>query len=249
MVSPNIGILLKLYLNNMLSIIIPTLNEEKYLPLLIDSIHRQDFSDYEIIVSDANSEDKTREIAIAKGAMVVVDERRHPSFQRNTGAKAAQGDTFLFLDADSVLPDNFLSTVVKEFQNRKLGVAGFYLNFGSNKFIYRLCSLGYNFFAWFRQYWRPISVGAGIMVRSDVHRRINGFDETLFVAEDFDYCYRSSRIAKFRLLKMVRLPYSIRRMEKEGDFKVLLKWLKMGTRTIWGGRIKKKIVKYDFGNY
>jgi hypothetical protein len=87
------------------------------------------------------------------------------------------------------------------------------------------------------------------MVRSDVHRRINGFDETLFVAEDFDYCYRSSRIAKFRLLKMVRLPYSIRRMEKEGDFKVLLKWLKMGTRTIWGGRIKKKIVKYDFGNY
>lgn len=233
----------------MLSIIIPALNEEKYLPLLIASIRRQDFSYYEIIVSDANSEDRTREVATELGARVVVDERRHPSFQRNTGAKAALGNTLLFLDADSVLPDGFLTKVTNEFQKRNLSAAGFYLNFGSNKFIYRLCSLGYNFFAWFRQYWRPISVGAGIMAQKIVHEKINGFDETLFVAEDYDYCDRSSQVAKFRLLKTVKLPYSIRRMEKEGNMKVLLKWLKMGTRTLWGGKIKKKIVKYDFGNY
>ena len=233
----------------MLSIIIPALNEEKYLPILIASIYRQDFRDYEIIVSDANSEDQTRQIATSLGARVVVDARRHPSFQRNTGAKAARGDILLFLDADSVLPDKFLSRVINEFQNRKLGVSGFYLIFGSDKFIYRLCSLGYNFFAWFRQYWRPISVGAGIIVRRDVHEKISGFDEALFVAEDYDYCERAAKIAKFRLLKTVRLPYSIRRMKKEGDLKVLIKWLKMGTRTFWGKKIKKKIVKYDFGNY
>jgi glycosyltransferase involved in cell wall biosynthesis len=233
----------------MLSIIIPALNEAKYLPLLLASIYRQDFCDYEVIVSDANSEDQTRQIAASLGARVVVDERRHPSFQRNTGAKAAQGDIFLFLDADSVLPDKFLSRVINEFQGRRLGVSGFYLIFGSHKFIYRLCSFGYNFFAWFRQYWRPISVGAGIIVRRDVHEKISGFDETLFVAEDYDYCERASKVAKFRLLKTVKLPYSIRRMEKEGDWKVLTKWLKMGTKTLWGGKIKKKIVKYDFGNY
>jgi len=233
----------------MLSIIIPVLNEEKYLPILLASIYRQDFRDYEIIVSDADSEDQTRQIAADLGAKVVVDERRHPSFQRNTGAKAARGDIFLFLDADSVLPDKFLSRVVNEFQARNLGVAGFYLIFGSHKLIYHLCSFGYNFFAWFRQYWRPISVGAGIIVRRDVHEKISGFDETLFVAEDYDYCERAAKVAKFRLLKTVKLPYSIRRMEKEGNLKVLLKWLKMGTRTLWGGKIKKKIVKYDFGNY
>ncbi|MEI7620125.1 MAG: glycosyltransferase [Candidatus Falkowbacteria bacterium] len=233
----------------MLSIIIPALNEEKYLPLLIASIRRQDFSDYEIIVSDANSEDRTREVAIESGAKVVVDERRHPSFQRNTGAKAALGETLLFLDADSVLPDGFLSKITDEFQKRNLGAAGFYLIFGSDKFIYRLCSVGYNFFAWLRQYWRPISVGAGIIAKKTVHEKINGFDETLFVAEDYDYCERSSRVAKFRLLKTVKLPYSVRRMEKEGDLKVLFKWLKMGTKTLFGKKIKKKIVKYDFGNY
>ena len=45
------------------SIIIPTYNEEEYLPVLLDSIKEQDFNDYEIIVADANSSDRTREIA------------------------------------------------------------------------------------------------------------------------------------------------------------------------------------------
>lgn len=233
----------------MLSIIIPALNEEKFLPNLIASIRKQDFSDYEIIVSDANSDDRTREVATEMGARVVVDKRRHPSFQRNTGAKAAQGDILLFLDADSVLPEGFLAKTAAEFEDRHLGTAGFYLDFGSRKIIYHFCSWGYNFFAWLRQYWHPISVGAGIISRKDVFERINGFDETLFVAEDYDYCDRASRAAKFRILKTVKLPYSIRRMEKEGSLKVLFKWLKMGTRTLWGGKIKKKIVKYEFGNY
>ena len=46
-----------------LSIIIPTYNEEEYLPLLLESIKQQDFRDYEIIVADANSKDNTVKIA------------------------------------------------------------------------------------------------------------------------------------------------------------------------------------------
>ena len=45
-----------------LSIIIPTYNEEEYLPILLESIKKQNFKDYEIIIADANSIDKTREI-------------------------------------------------------------------------------------------------------------------------------------------------------------------------------------------
>ena len=46
----------------MLSIIIPTLNEEKYLPKLLESIKKQDFTRYEIIVADADSIDKTKHV-------------------------------------------------------------------------------------------------------------------------------------------------------------------------------------------
>ena len=87
----------------MLSIIIPTLNEEKYLPRLLESIRRQNFSDYEIIVSDGGSSDKTEEIAKSFKATFFVDSSiRHPSAQRNNGARISKGDTLLFLDADSV---------------------------------------------------------------------------------------------------------------------------------------------------
>ena len=54
-----------------LSIIIPTYNEEEYLPVLLESIKQQDFSDYEIIVADADSKDNTVKIAEEYGCIVV----------------------------------------------------------------------------------------------------------------------------------------------------------------------------------
>ena len=75
-----------------LSIIIPTYNEEEYLHKLLDSIKSQSFSDYEIIVADANSKDNTREIAISYGCKVV--NGGLPAIGRNNGAKVAEGRLF-----------------------------------------------------------------------------------------------------------------------------------------------------------
>jgi len=69
------------------SIIIPALNEEKTLPVLLDSIKAQDFSDYEVIVADANSKDRTREIAAEYGCRVV--DGGLPAVGRNAGAGGA----------------------------------------------------------------------------------------------------------------------------------------------------------------
>lgn len=91
----------------MLSIIIPTLNEEENLPKLLQSIKKQKLNqELEIIVSDAGSQDKTREIAKSFGCIIV--EGGLLSKGRNNGAKEAKGDLLLFADADTVLPLNFL---------------------------------------------------------------------------------------------------------------------------------------------
>lgn len=233
----------------MLSIIIPTLNEEKCLPLLIDSIKRQDFSDYEIIVSDANSEDRTREIAEALGCRVVVDERRHPSFQRNTGAKHAAGELLLFLDADTLLPDNFLTNIVEEFKARNLEGAGFYLRFGSKHHFYKIYYLVYNGVSALAQYFKPVAVGAGIMVKKTKHEEIAGFDETILIGEDHDYCERILKSGRFRLLRSAKIIFSVRRIEKEGKVKMLLKWLYGTIYVLTRGPIRKQIMSYEFGHY
>ena len=88
----------------MLSIIIPTKNEEKLLPLLLQSIKNQDIKYHEIIVADGGSTDRTCDIASNCGCEVVLGES--PAKARNNGAKAASGDLLLFLDADVVLDGN-----------------------------------------------------------------------------------------------------------------------------------------------
>jgi glycosyltransferase involved in cell wall biosynthesis len=234
----------------MLSIIIPTLNEEKYLPRLLECIKDQSFQDYEIIVSDGSSEDRTLEIAEKNACRTAKTDRRHPSIQRNEGAKISRGDILLFLDADTLLSDNlFLERSLKEFRERNIGVAGFRLSFKSKKPFYIFSKCFYNNIAFLAQYFKPIAVGAGIMVEKKIHDEIGGFDEGVFIGEDHFYCEQASKTKKFRLIKKAKIFFSERRFEKEGKWKVFKKLLKASFYVILFGPIKKKIVSYDFGDY
>lgn len=236
----------------MLSIIIPTLNEEKYLPQLLQSIKEQSFSDYEIIVSDGKSLDQTVEIAKSYDCKVIVSDgaRRHPSIQRNDGTNVAKGEIVLFLDADTSLPDNnFLQKIVEDFYKRELGVAGFFIDFKSNKFFYKFYYGLYNGLAFLAQRIKPLAVGAGIVIKKSLHDKIGGFDETIFIGEDQVYCEKAARLEKFRLIKKTKIFFSIRRFEEEGRWKLFFKLLYSTIYVLILGPIKKRIVKYDFGGH
>jgi glycosyltransferase involved in cell wall biosynthesis len=94
------------------SVLIPAYNEEAFIGRVVDSVH-QSFAairarSYEIIVCDNNCTDRTAEIAAAKGAKVVVEPHNPIAKARNTAAKAAQGNWFIFLDADTLLNPQLL---------------------------------------------------------------------------------------------------------------------------------------------
>lgn len=236
----------------MLSIIIPTLNEEKYLPKLLEDIKRQTFSNYEVIVSDGSSDDKTIDIARSYGCRVVLgdENKRHPSIQRNNGARIARGEWLLFLDADTLFDnEKFLEKTIKNFSKRKLGIAGFYLKFKSNKFFYLFYYCFYNGFSFLAQYIKPLAVGAAIIVKKELHNRVGGFDESIFIGEDQVYCEKVSKIVKFRIIKGVKIFFSIRRFEKEGCWKMFFKLIYSAGYVLFFGPIKKKIVRYDFGGH
>ena len=128
----------------MLSIIIPTLNEEDYLPLLLESIKNQSLKDCQIIVADAGSSDTT--LDIAKNNNCIIAPGGLPARGRNNGAKIAKGELLFFLDADTVLPDdNFLKKSLSEFDARNLSIASFCLKpIPSKKISSFLLNLFYN---------------------------------------------------------------------------------------------------------
>ena len=234
----------------MVSIIIPTLNEEKFVSKLLNSIKKQNFNNYEIIVSDAGSTDNTINIAKKFTKNIIVSDKiKHPSHQRNEGAKLAKGDYFLFLDADSVIPNNFISKSITEFKRRQLACAGYYLKFNSRRIIYKFYDKVYKIICYFSQYYKPLSVGAAIISTKESHNKINGFDEKILVGEDHDYSRRIKKIDKFRMIKSTYFYYSPRRWEKEGHLLTLYKLFLMSLYMIFKGNIRRKIVEYKFGEH
>jgi glycosyltransferase involved in cell wall biosynthesis len=98
------------------SVIIPALNEEKYLPLLLADLTKQTISDFEVIVIDGVSKDKTVEKAkLFKNKLpsltILTSSVRNVSVQRNMGAQKALGKYLLFNDADNRLPEYFLEGI------------------------------------------------------------------------------------------------------------------------------------------
>lgn len=225
----------------MLSIIIPTLNEEKYLPLLLEAIKKQNFNDYEIIVADAGSGDKTCEVAKNYGCKLIAG--GIPAKGRNAGAKVARGDIFLFMDADNIyLPDNFLEKLLKEFKKRDLGVASFSIYPTGNKFD-KLAYGIYNWWAEITQKFFPLATNA-ILIKREVFEKIGGFDEEIKMGEDHDLARRASRVSKFGFIKTEPVLTSTRRFEKDGRLKTYLKYILGYLYMLFLGPIKSDIFKY-----
>ncbi|MEK9143868.1 MAG: glycosyltransferase [Patescibacteria group bacterium] len=108
-----------------ITLIIPALNEEKYLPQTFASIKKMDRQPDEIIVVNAQSEDKTAVIAKSFGAKIVSVDRRSIGYSRQKGLEAASGDIVTYTDADTILPTNWLSIIVNHIEkDHVVGVFG-----------------------------------------------------------------------------------------------------------------------------
>lgn len=230
----------------LVSIIIPTYNEEKLLPKLLRSIKKQTYRNKEVIVADANSKDKTKQLAEKLGAKVI--EGGEVARGRNNGAKKAKGDILLFLDADVVLKDaSFLTSTIKEFTKRRLDIATCMPEPISSKKLDHVLHEMYNAYAKLLEAVLPHTPGFCIFIKPEIHKKINGFDESIKLAEDHDYARRAVKYGKFGLLVSKKIPVSIRRMDKDGRFKIALKYIFCELHMLTFGSVKNNLFKYEFG--
>lgn len=94
-----------------ISVIIPTLNEEKYLPALLETLKPQMKKGDEIIVVDGGSADKTVKLAKANGCRVLELKSRGIGVARTHGAKNARNDIVAFMDADTTVTEGWLERI------------------------------------------------------------------------------------------------------------------------------------------
>ena len=241
----------------MLSIIIPVLNEEKYLPLLLESIKNQNFGggprgclgSYEIILADAGSKDRT--IDIAKKYGCIITSGGLPAKGRNQGAKMAKGEILFFLDADAVLPNNFFKKALMEFNSRNLELGSFCLiPLPINKISSFFLNIFYN---------QPIILleralphaAMGIFIKKELFEKVGGFDEDITLAEDHSLARRAVKVfkAKFGIIKSTKIFVSDRRFKTDGWISVGIRYLLCELHLIFIGPVKSDIFKYKFGHY
>ncbi len=231
----------------MISIIIPTLNEEKYLPLLLTSIKKQRFSDYEIIIADAVSRDGTLDIAKRSNLNIVLGGL--PARGKNNGAKNAKGDILLFLDADIVLPENFFGRTLGEFKTRNLDIGSFgLLPIKENKLYHFLFQYFYNLPIIMLEKILP-HAAAGIMIKKEIFEKAKGFDEEIKIAEDHDLVRRGIKFGRYGILKSAKIFVSDRRFRQDGWLGTSLKYVFCEFHMIFLGPVKSDIFKYKFGHY
>lgn len=166
------------------SVIIPAYNEEKLLPatlaklrLAMDSIPKRG----ETIVVDNNSTDNTPVIAKQHGAEVIFEPCRQIAKARNSGAKAARGVFFIFLDADTILPPPLLQKALKLLESGRYCGGGTILRFDSRLPLLAGTLVG----LWNRfSITTKLAAGSFIFCLSKAFSETGGFDEHVFAGEE-----------------------------------------------------------------
>jgi glycosyltransferase involved in cell wall biosynthesis len=230
-----------------LSIIVPTFNEEDFLPRLLASIARQEYTDREVIVADNGSRDRTRAIARSHGARVVAGGT--PAVGRNRGAAAARGEYLMFLDADVELPDGFLSRILHRFDEEFVDICIPWIRpIDGAKAIYRTIYQFSNTFYKLMEVLQPQGLGVCILVTRRLHERIGGFTESRRVSEDYDYISRAAKVGRFRVFPGVHVYHSVRRYVAEGVGPLVQKQVASGMLYLLTGKAAE-VSDYEFGTF
>jgi glycosyltransferase involved in cell wall biosynthesis len=230
------------------SVIIPARDEEKFIGNCVESV-KAAFEGIsgtiEIVVVLNRCTDRTEEIALQKGAVVVFEDEKSMGKIRNAGAKASTSDNLVFIDADSVMPRGLLADIAQSLDS------GEYLG-GGVDFELSRNSLGISITMAITRFFAAIMgiMGVVIWLKRDVFEALGGFDENRPAGEDIDFAkrlraYCISHGSKYRIIRDKKVVTSSRKFDKLGDWFVIRHPL-MAYRLVKGeARESANLIWYD----
>lgn len=238
------------------SVIIPTLNEEKYLPAILNSLTHQTFTDFEILVIDAHSGDKTGEIVKRFQRKVPelsfhLSDQANVGYQRNLGARKAKGNYYIFLDADVDISITHLEEIHVAAVKKNFPLATTWIEPDSKKSIDRLMILLANLGVELaKEINKPFAGGYNIIIKREVFSKLSGFREDMKIGEDNDLTLRALKEnIEITILKEPRLIMSLRRFRSEGTLNVLRKYAQANIHLLVKGPITSELFEYNMGGH
>jgi len=218
----------------MISIIIPTCNEEKIIERILSTLKSTITIPHEIIVCDGNSTDATATIAGKYADKLVIQDKQRPKTigtGRNQGAEAATGEYIVFLDADCTIPnpDAFFARALAYFESHpktvglcaRLKVLKEHATW-MDRIVYSCRNTTYAFFN------NILRIGACsgefMMIKKTAFNKVGGFKEHLVAGEDLNLFYTISRVGQTHLLRSLVVYDTSRRAHQVGWSKLLWSW-------------------------
>lgn len=227
------------------SIIIPAYNEEESIERTIKSLLNQSYKDFEIVVVDNNSKDKTREIA-SKYVKTVTESRQGYIFAVMRGVQETSGEILTICDADSIYPKKWLEKMMKSFKKKSVvatyGTAMFY---DTGKFMVFASLILYTMFLWFSKFLSlDNTAGFNFLFTRDSYLKTGGYDPNWkWGSPDIDLGRRLKKFGKIKLRNVVVMT-SARRFKKGGFIKTTKMFISM-----WRQMLKDKKPSIDYDQY
>jgi len=207
------------------SVVIPTYNEAKYIGKTLGALKNQTFKDFEVIVKDGKSRDETVKIAKKFTEKVVSIRDFSAGDARNQGARHAEGDILVFMDADTLLPPETLARFSQVMGDesvvgascRKVPQSGSILDrllyefVNISIFVNSLMGLGG-------------AHGNCMLIKRTVFERVGGFNPNIIVAEEQELVRRASKFGRYVFLLDQFVVENPRRLQKWGRLRLYRAW-------------------------
>lgn len=241
------------------SVIIPTLNEERYVPLLLQDLVAQQENIFEVIVVDGNSDDdtqkKVQEFTSSLDVTLIESKRRNVSYQRNLGAQKSSGEYLIFMDADSRIDADFIHNFKKSVaENRRLvyipkivPLEGTYLDetlFNISHYLVEVSQITK----------MPFPSIACMIFERRFFEFLGGYrvpDNQDFVfAEDQDIIIRARKAGVLGHCDYsLVVKFSLRRFKKDGRFSTIGTYVLSNIDILLQGEVKQRNQKYEMGGH
>lgn len=217
--------------NVLISVVIPTKNEEKYLEKTLKQY--SDIKDkfrMEVIISDGGSTDNTLKIARKYADRLVVAKKgvkQNIAMGRNAGASVARGYIIFNTDADVLIPhaERFFNHIINLFKNNEVVAATTKLKIYpseerlDDKIAHTLLNILIKTSNHFGSF---LAKGECQIVRASSFKKVGKYNEKIVLGEDCDLFFRLAKIGRIKYLKNLVIYHSPRRFRKEGYLKIFV---------------------------